>query len=111
MIAFSLILLVFAILGAPLFTIIATSAMLGLHREGQAHGDEELTPCTSGQFCELAATVRTRIHGNEPGWLPAPSVGEVKLELMVGEFPEQARGPLEDFRPRLLGMLLLHSRE
>jgi tripartite ATP-independent transporter DctM subunit len=33
-IAFSLILLVFAILGAPLFTIIATSAMLGLHREG-----------------------------------------------------------------------------
>ena len=34
MIAFSLILLVFAILGAPLFTIIATSAMFGLHREG-----------------------------------------------------------------------------
>ncbi len=34
MIAFSLILLVFAILGAPLFTIIVTSAMLGLHREG-----------------------------------------------------------------------------
>jgi tripartite ATP-independent transporter DctM subunit len=33
-IAFSLILLVFAILGAPLFTIIATSAMFGLHREG-----------------------------------------------------------------------------
>jgi len=33
-IAFSLILLVFAILGAPLFTIIVTSAMLGLHREG-----------------------------------------------------------------------------
>ena len=34
MIAFSLILLVLAILGAPLFTIIVTSAMLGLHREG-----------------------------------------------------------------------------
>ncbi len=34
MIAFSPILLVFAILGAPLFTIIATSAMFGLHREG-----------------------------------------------------------------------------
>ena len=34
MIAFSLILLVIAILGAPLFTIIVTSAMLGLHREG-----------------------------------------------------------------------------
>jgi len=33
-IAFSLILLVIAILGAPLFTIIVTSAMLGLHREG-----------------------------------------------------------------------------
>ncbi len=34
MIAFSLILLVIAILGAPLFTIIVSSAMLGLHREG-----------------------------------------------------------------------------
>jgi len=33
-IAFSLILLVIAILGAPLFTIIVSSAMLGLHREG-----------------------------------------------------------------------------